>query len=128
MTNNTTPRKRRLHRALIIAASVLLVGGIAFGTILMLKQFTPINLTKNTSDQASTKSPVDRAGELLAKGDYDGAKSAYESILKTYKAQGNEAGVQDMEAQLQAVEALAQSTKDPENTNKSRISTGSQPQ
>lgn len=117
----------RLRTILIIAASLLVVGGIAAGTMLTLKHFTPVKMTSNSSE-ASVSSPLEKANELFAKGDYTGAKSAYENIRQTYKAQNNEAGVKDMDAQLQILEATAKAPKDPVNTDKGRIIMGGQAQ
>lgn len=117
----------RLRTILIIAASLLVVGGIAAGTMLTLKHFTPVKMTNNSSE-ASVSSPLEKANELFAKGDYTGAKSAYENIRQTYKAQNNEAGVKDMDAQLQILEATAKAPKDPVNTDKGRIIMGGQAQ
>lgn len=117
----------RLRTILIIAASLLVVGGIAAGTILTLKHFTPVKMTGD-SPESSVRSPLEEANQLFAKGDYTGAKSAYENIRQTYKAQNNEAGVKDMDAQLQILDATAKSQKDPVNTDKGRIIMGGQAQ
>lgn len=118
----------RLRTILIIAASLLVIGGIAAGTILTLRHFTPVKMTENSPESPSVRSPLEKANELFAKGDYTGAKSAYENIRQTYQTQNNEAGVKDMEAQLQILEATAKSPKDPVNTDKGRVIMGGQAQ
>ena len=117
----------RLRTILIIAGSLLAIGGIAAGTILTLKHFTPVKMT-STSSETSVSSPLEKANELFAKGDYAGAKSAYENIRQTYEAQNNEAGVKDMDTQLQILDATAKSQKDPVNTDKNSYIMGGQAQ
>lgn len=127
MTTSLSTRSR-FKTVLIITGSILVIAGIAAGTILALKHFTPIKMTQDSSETKTDLSPIEKADALFAKGDYTGAKSAYQNILQTYQAQNNEAGAKDIELQLQIIDATAKSQKDPQNTDEGRVVIGSKPQ
>lgn len=121
----------RLKTALVIAGSILVIAGIAGGTILLLKHFTPVKMSgpvENTAPTATDSSPQKKAEELFAKGDFAAAKTEYERALETYKSQKNEAAAKDIEMQLQVLEATSKAQQEPQNTNKTRIVMGSQQQ
>lgn len=128
MTTTASP-KHRLRTTLIIAASILVIAGIAGGTVLLLKHFTPVKITNAPNNTAQTDdAPIKKAEELFAKGDYTGAKAQYQSILDTYKNQKNEAGVKDIEVQLQIVEAATKAPQEPQNTDRNRVIMGPKPE
>lgn len=113
---------------LIIAASALIITGAGGGTFLLLKQFAPFKTTDPAATSEDITSSLKKAQDLFAKGDFAGAKAEYQSILDTYKAQNNESGVADMEMQLRVVEATAKAPQAPRNTDKGKVTVGSQPE
>lgn len=121
--------KSRYRTILLIIASVLVVGGAAAGTIVLLKQFGPARITDSVSEPtADTSLPLEKAEDLFAKGDYAGAKTQYQSVLDTYKSQNNDAGVKDVEMQLKIIDATASAQQAPQNTDRNRIQAGPQPE
>ena len=122
--------KSRYRTILIVVASILIITSAAGGTILLLKQYAPVK----TEDMASSESvknevsPVKKAEDLFAKGDYAGAKTQYQSVLETYKAQHNEAGAKDIEMQLRIIDATAKAPQAPQNTDRNRVVVGSKPE
>ena len=124
-----TLTKNRYRILLLITGAILIVAGAATGTILLLKQFGPARVSESTSETATdTTSPLKKAEELFAKGDYAGAKVQYQSILDTYRTQKNEAGAKDIEMQLKVIDATASAETAPQNTDRTRVSAGSQQQ
>lgn len=120
--------KSRYRNALIIVASILVVGSGAGGTILLLKHYAPIKTTNTNSETIQDdSSSLKKAEDLFAKGDYIGAKTQYQSVLETYKSQDNQAGVKDIEMQLKVIDATTQAEKAPQNTDKNRVIVGSDP-
>lgn len=123
----TTSRYRNI---LIIAASILIVVGAGGGTILLLKHYAPVKMSDGTTTETKTidVASLKKAEDLYAKGDYSSAKAEYQDILETYKAQNNEAGVKDIEMQLKVLDAAAKAPAAPQNTDKGRVTAGSQPE
>lgn len=120
--------KPRYRNVLIIIVSILVVAGGAGGTLLLLRQFAPVRTIDTTSENAQTDStPIKKAEDLFAKGDYAGAKTQYQAALETYKSQDNQAKVADIEMQLKVIDATAKSEKLPQNTDRSRVTVGSKP-
>lgn len=119
-----TPFKQsRIKVATIATISVIAVAAVAAGTIVFLKN-NPFSGGANTAKTDSTSSPTQKAEELMAKGDLAGAKTQYESVLATYKAQKNETGVKDIEVQLQIIDATSKASKDPERNGSAKITSG----
>lgn len=119
----------RLKIPLIIAGSLIAVAGMALATIYLMKQFTPVKMSESTSQTpVATKTPQQKADELFAKGDYEGAKTQYEIALKEYESSNNATAAQDVKMQLQIVEATAKAEPLPQNTDRNRVVMGSQPQ
>lgn len=122
-------KKSRYQTILLIAGSLLIVAGAAFGTIFLLKQYGPDKVA-NTADETTTSgtSSLKKAEALFSKGDYAGAKTQYQSILQDYKAQKNETAAADIEMQLKVIDATAQAEKAPQNTDRNRVIVGSKPE
>lgn len=118
----------RFKLPLIIIGSLVAIAGIGLVTIHFMKQFTPVKITESTTQVQAEKTPQQRADELLAKGDFEGAKAQYEIALKEYESSKNAAGVQDVKMQLQIVEATAKAEPLPQNTDRNRVVMGSQAQ
>lgn len=120
----------RLRNILIVAGSLLIVAGIAAGTAFMMKQFTPVKIGgESASNRQSSQTPQQKAEELLKKGDYAGAKAQYELALKEYKSSNNATAANDVEIQLQIIEATTtKAEKAPQNTDRNRVIMGPKPQ
>lgn len=120
--------KSRFRTVLIVVASTLIVVGAASGTILLLKRYAPAKTSDDIAIQTPTSAdmtPLKKAENLFAKGDYTGAKTQYQSILETYKSQNNETGIKDVEMQLQIIDATANAKQAPQNTDRNRVTAGS---
>jgi hypothetical protein len=118
--------KSRNRTVLIVIASILIVGVSAAGAIVLLKNFGPHKQasTSAESTEKTSVSPLKKAENLFAEGDYAGAKAQYQTILETYKAENNQAGVADIEMQLKVIDATAQAQQTPQNTDKNRVTVG----
>jgi hypothetical protein len=122
-------KKSRYQTILLIAGSLLIVAGAAFGTIFLLKQYGPDKVSNTTEETtANGTSSLKKAEALFSKGDYAGAKTQYQSILQDYKAQKNETAAADIEMQLKVIDATAQAEKAPQNTDRNRVIVGSKPE
>jgi hypothetical protein len=124
----STSKKSRFRTILLITGSLLIVAGAAAGTIFLLKQYGPDKANSGDETSSDNLSPLKKAEDLFAKGDYDGARTQYQSILEDYKAQKNEAGAADIEMQLRVIDATAAAPKEPQNTNRGKVTVGSTPQ
>lgn len=123
-------KKSRYRTILIVVSSILIVVGAAGGTILLLKRYAPVKMSDDIASKPITSdiSPLKKAEALFAKGDYEGAKTQYQSILESYKSQNNEAGMKDIEMQIKIIDATAQTKQAPQNTDRTRVTAGSKPQ
>lgn len=120
----TNPRYRNI---LLVAVSILVVAGAAGGAILLLRHFAPVKEPAISQPAADDRSALMKAQDLFAKGDYAGAKTQYQSVLETYRAQKNEVAAKDVEMMIKAVDATAKAPAVPQNTNKNRVTVGSAP-
>jgi hypothetical protein len=119
----TKPRYRTIF---IVIASILIVGVSAAGAIVLLKNFAPNRQASHSADTAekTAVSPTKKAEELFAKGDYSGAKVQYQNALETYKAENNQAGIADVQMQLQIIDTTSKAAPAPQNTDKGRVIAG----
>lgn len=119
----TKPRYRIIF---IVIASILIVGASAAGAITLLKHFAPSRQASQTTETTKTAavSPTKKAEELFAKGDYSGAKTEYQNALETYKSANNQAGIADVQMQLQIIDATTKAAPAPQNTDKTRVIAG----
>ena len=110
------PRKHPIiKKILLVFVSLIVVAGIAVGTITLLAHFFP----KESADPAVTLTPEQQAAEQAAKelaagqksedtGDTAAAIASYKEALAQYQAAGDEAGVQGVQLKLQYLESLSQ--------------------
>lgn len=110
------PQKGKLaKRILLVVASLVVVAGIAFGTITLLSRYFP----KKTTEQAVTLTPEQKAAKQAVEdlnagkksedaGETAAAIASYKEALAQYQAAGDKAGEAGVQLKLQYLESLPQ--------------------
>lgn len=118
-----TPRFKTI---LVIIGSIVVVGGISFGTFALLRQLKPAafsSILKNgqsdNTPQQATGPDADRqrAEQLLLAGKLAEAKTAYQTAASGYTTNGNAAAAADATRQVAIIDATlkSQSTAKPQS-------------
>ena len=103
---------------IITAISIVLVGGMSFGTFVLLSRLKPAVLgsltQKSTSNQTGPQvsgpdADRQRAEQLLKEGKLADAKTTYQAAADGYKAAGNNASATDAARQVTIIDAMIKS-------------------
>lgn len=109
------PKKRSVvKRILLILAGLVIVSGVAVGTLTLFTHFFP----KKTAEQTTALTPKQQAAKQAAEdlsagkknedmGDTAAAIASYKEALKNYQAAGDKSGEQGVQLKLQYLESLS---------------------
>lgn len=112
---STFPPKQRFSLKIIsiVLASILVIGGIGYGTFALLKKLkAPVPFTASSSSQPqdSTVKTADQvrqqADQLVKDHKLIEAKAAYQTAATAYAAEGNKAAALDAKQQVLVVDAI----------------------
>ena len=106
----------RTHRArtvILIAASFLIIGGVAAATVFTLKRFAPVKkdiAATSDTQQSPADAKRDQANTSFAKGKYTDALAQYKEAYTLYTNAGDTSSAADMKQQVEIVEATIKNT------------------
>jgi hypothetical protein len=109
------PKKHSvIKRILLVLAGLVVVAGIAGGTIALLAHFFPKSATESAVTLTPKQQAAKKAAEDLASGkksedtgETAAAIASYKEALKNYQAAGDKAGEQGVQLKLQYLESLS---------------------
>lgn len=102
---------------LIVIGSLIVVGGISFGTFTVLRELKPavLDSLKNKSTDSSAPqltgpaADLQRAEQLMKAGKLSDAKTAYQTAATGYTTEGNTAAAADATTQIAIIDAMLNS-------------------
>lgn len=101
----------------IVIASIIVIGGIGYGTFALLKKVkapVPFKTTTSSQAQSTTGNTADdirlQAEQLVKDHKLAEAKAAYQTAATAYAAQGNNSAALDAKQQMTVVDAAIKAT------------------